>query len=141
MKMKSNNNNKKNPEMLSMLFRSWEKQMNEKCAFTQFDKLDFLYYLLHVDQQWLSVVLPLHGQLAGVREFITRQLDCHLEAVCVQVAEVVHAWRENHSSIYLMKNHSRPTHFYEDDIEITKTAAQELNYSAGEISGIYQIFR
>lgn len=47
--------------------------------------------LLHVHQQGLLVVLPLDGQLAGVRELVTGQLHRHLEAVGVQVAEVVHA--------------------------------------------------
>lgn len=47
--------------------------------------------LLHVNQQRLSVVLPLDGKLAGVREFITGQLHRHLETVGVQVAEIIHA--------------------------------------------------
>lgn len=47
--------------------------------------------LLHVDQQRLPVVLPLDGKLAGVRKLIAGQLHRHLEAVGVQVAEIVHA--------------------------------------------------
>lgn len=47
--------------------------------------------LLHVNQQRLLVVLPLGGKLAGVRELVTGQFHCHLEAVGVHVAEVIHA--------------------------------------------------
>lgn len=49
-------------------------------------------YLFHKHNQGLAVVLPLLGQLGGVREFVTGQLHRDLEAVGVQVAEVVHAF-------------------------------------------------
>lgn len=51
--------------------------------------------LLHVDEQRLLVVLPLDGKLADVRELVAGQLHRHLEAVVVQVAEVVHTCRED----------------------------------------------
>lgn len=49
--------------------------------------------LLHVDQQRLSVVVPLHRELAGMRELITGQLHGHLKTVGVKVAEIVHTYR------------------------------------------------
>lgn len=52
------------------------------------------FYLLHVDQQGFFVVFPLSGQFTGMREFITGQLYSHLEAVSVQVAEVIHTWEQ-----------------------------------------------
>lgn len=53
--------------------------------------------LLHVDQQRLPVVLPLPQKLAGVRELVAGELHRHLEAVGVQVAEVVHTCRERNA--------------------------------------------
>lgn len=50
--------------------------------------------LLHVHQQRLLVVLPLHRKLAGVGELIAGQLHRHFEAVGVQVAEVIHTCSE-----------------------------------------------
>lgn len=48
-------------------------------------------HLLHVEQQRLAVVLPLGWQLGDVGEFVTRQLHRDLEAVGVQIAEVIYA--------------------------------------------------
>lgn len=50
--------------------------------------------LLHVDQQRLPVVLPLDGKLAGMRKLVAGQLHRYLEAVCVQVAEIIHTCRK-----------------------------------------------
>lgn len=47
-------------------------------------------YLFHETQQRLAVVLPLQRQLALMRELVAAQEDGELEAVGVQVAEVVH---------------------------------------------------
>lgn len=52
-------------------------------------------YLLHVNQQRLLIVLPLDGEFTNMRKLITRQLHCHLEAVGVQVTEVVHTCRKD----------------------------------------------
>lgn len=54
-------------------------------------------YLLHVNQQRLLVVLPLDGKFTGMRELITGQLHCDLEAVSVQVTEVIHTCRKKQS--------------------------------------------
>lgn len=54
-------------------------------------------YLLHINQQRLLVVLPLDGKFTGVREFITGQLHRHLEAVGVQVTEVIHTCEKTQS--------------------------------------------
>lgn len=51
-------------------------------------------YLLHVNQQRLLIVLPLNGEFTNMRKLITGQLHCHLEAVGVQVTEVVHTCRK-----------------------------------------------
>lgn len=66
-----------------------EKQNFRKLIGKQVLKIRLLD-LLHVHQQRLLVVLPLHRKLAGVGELIAGQLHRHLEAVGVQVAEVVH---------------------------------------------------
>lgn len=49
-------------------------------------------HLLHEGEQSLLVVLPLSGQLTLMRELITAQVDGELQAVGVQVAEVVNSW-------------------------------------------------
>lgn len=51
-------------------------------------------YLLHVNQQRLLIVLPLDGEFTNMRKLITGQLHGHLEAVGVQVTEVVHTCRK-----------------------------------------------
>lgn len=47
--------------------------------------------LLHEEEERLFVVLPLDGKLAGVRKLVAGKLHRHLEAIGVQVAEVIHA--------------------------------------------------
>lgn len=56
-------------------------------------RASWFFHLLHVKQQRFPVVFPLNRELAGMRELVTGQLHCHLEAVSVQVAEVIHTWK------------------------------------------------
>lgn len=60
--------------------------------------------LLHINQQRLSVVLPLDRKLAGVRKFITGQLDGHLKTVGVQVAEIIHTCKTDKQKLLFVKN-------------------------------------
>ena len=59
-------------------------------------------YLLHEDEKRLSVVLPLLRQFVLMREFVATHVHGQLEAVGVQVAEVIHTCRER-------QTHLRPT--------------------------------
>lgn len=52
-------------------------------------------YLLHEGEQRLLVVLPLLLQLALVGELVAAQVDGELQAVGVQVAEVIQACKTN----------------------------------------------
>lgn len=47
-------------------------------------------HLFNKGQQSLTVVLPLKRQFTLMGKLITAQEDGELEAVCVQVAEVIH---------------------------------------------------
>lgn len=55
-------------------------------------------YLLDEGQQSLFVVLPLERKFTFMGKLVTAQEDGQLEAVGVQVAEVVHTCREKNVS-------------------------------------------
>lgn len=53
-----------------------------------------LSHLLHEGKQGLFVVLPLSGQLALVGELVAAQVYRELQAVGMQVAEVIESWTD-----------------------------------------------
>lgn len=74
------------------VFEVWECLVNVQAHVL------YMLYLLHVDKKRFPIIFPFYGQLTGMREFITRQLDRHLKTVGVQVAEVIHTYKYKNRS-------------------------------------------